>query len=284
MKIEKILAAVDFGSLTEAVTAYTSFFARSFDASVTFIYVIDYIVTPPAYLSPYIEEEQSIAKKNFESLKMQMSEKGIKTEAEVIVGRLHETFDTVAKNIHADMLVLGFVSHLLRRSSSEKLIKGLQMPMLVIRGDKGESASVEHVNIKRILCPVDFSEISIKALNVAGELKDLISSELYVFHVAGDILNKKEYLKSEEKAKLYKQLLEEEKDKLKKFMNKFDLNEPGVLLEGEPGEKIVSFSKEKDIDLIVIGARGLGLIKGMLIGSVTDSVLKTSPCPVLVIH
>jgi nucleotide-binding universal stress UspA family protein len=34
----------------------------------------------------------------------------------------------------------------------------------------------------------------------------------------------------------------------------------------------------------VMGARGLGLIKGMLIGSVTDAVLKSAPCPVLVIH
>ena len=34
------------------------------------------------------------------------------------------------------MLVLGFVTHTFRRSSSEKLIKGLQIPMLVVRGEK----------------------------------------------------------------------------------------------------------------------------------------------------
>jgi len=58
----------------------------------------------------------------------------------------------------------------------------------------------------------------------------------------------------------------------------------GTVEEGEPDRRIVSYAKEKDVDLIVIGARGLGRIEGMLIGSVTDAVLKSAPCPVLVIH
>jgi nucleotide-binding universal stress UspA family protein len=58
----------------------------------------------------------------------------------------------------------------------------------------------------------------------------------------------------------------------------------GIMDQGEPHKRIVALAKEKDIDLIVMGARGLGLIKGMLIGSVTDAVLKSSPCPVLVAH
>ncbi len=62
------------------------------------------------------------------------------------------------------------------------------------------------------------------------------------------------------------------------------IKETGVIEAGEPDRRIVSFAKENDIDLIVMGARGLGLIKGMLIGGVTDAVLKSSPCPVLVIH
>ena len=53
---------------------------------------------------------------------------------------------------------------------------------------------------------------------------------------------------------------------------------------GIPAKRIVALSEDRDIDLIVIGARGLGFIKGMLIGSVTDAVLKSSPCPVLVVH
>ena len=58
----------------------------------------------------------------------------------------------------------------------------------------------------------------------------------------------------------------------------------GTIEEGEPYEKIVSFAQQNSIDLIVTGARGLGLIEGMLIGSVTDAVLKSSHCPVLVLH
>lgn len=80
------------------------------------------------------------------------------------------------------------------------------------------------------------------------------------------------------------ELSEEAKDRLSEFLSVSDIREPGIIDEGKPERRIVSFSKESDIDLIVMGARGLGLIEGMIIGSVTDAVLKSSPCPVLVIH
>jgi nucleotide-binding universal stress UspA family protein len=77
---------------------------------------------------------------------------------------------------------------------------------------------------------------------------------------------------------------ERAKNKLDEFLHNHAIQEKGIIYEGEPERKIVAFSGENDIDLIVIAPRGLGLIKGMLIGSVTDAILKTSPCPVLVVH
>jgi len=79
-------------------------------------------------------------------------------------------------------------------------------------------------------------------------------------------------------------LYNESKDTLEKYLHASGLTVAGTMEEGEPDRRIVSYAKEKDVDLIVIGARGLGRIEGMLIGSVTDAVLKSAPCPVLVIH
>ena len=283
MKIEKILAGIDFEKDTERVLAYASYFAGAFGSSLTLLSVIDYLATPPAYLLPYIEEEKKSSEKKFEELKDELKEAGIKVETEVVVGRLQESFDTAVRKMRSDMLMLGFASHLFRRSSSEKLIKGLQVPMLVVRGDKAESAHIGSFKIRKILCPADFSEISGKALHAAKELADKLSSQLDVLHVFPDrIIGKMET--RDDKDRALKDLNEDAKDQLKKILSDAGIKETGVIEAGEPDRRIVSFAKENDIDLIVMGARGLGLIKGMLIGGVTDAVLKSSPCPVLVIH
>ena len=136
MKIKKILAGIDLEKDSERVLAYASFFGDVFGASLSLLYVIDYFVTPPAYLAPYIEKEKRDAMEKLAALKAKMTEAGFNAESEVVVGRLRESFEAVLKKRSADMLVLGFMSHALRRSSSEKLIKGLQTPVLVVKGRK----------------------------------------------------------------------------------------------------------------------------------------------------
>lgn len=53
--------------------------------------------------------------------------------------------------------------------------------------------------------------------------------------------------------------------------------------EGNPGEKVCAYAEENDVDLIVIGSRGLGGVKKFLLGSVSNNVVQKSKKPVLVI-
>lgn len=52
---------------------------------------------------------------------------------------------------------------------------------------------------------------------------------------------------------------------------------------GEPAEMIVAFAKEKLFDQIVIGPRGLGAVKGLVLGSITNKVVQLSTIPVLLV-
>ncbi len=52
---------------------------------------------------------------------------------------------------------------------------------------------------------------------------------------------------------------------------------------GPASRTIVNFAKEHDMDLIVIGSRGMGSVEGYLLGSVSHKVTGISPIPVLVI-
>ena len=55
-----------------------------------------------------------------------------------------------------------------------------------------------------------------------------------------------------------------------------------MLVEGEAADQIVNTAKEGGFDLIVIGARGRSKLKGLILGSVSQDVIKKAQCPVLV--
>lgn len=284
MKIEKILAGIDLGPDTEKILAYAALFAGNRSASLTFLYVMDYLITPPEYLAPYIEEEKKITEKQLKEWERRLEAVSLKSAIEFVSGRLHEVFLTAVQRLDIDMLVLGFRQHTLRRSSSERLIKGLQMPMLVVRGGKAASATIGSVKIKKILCPVDMSENSRKALQAAKELQAAFASTLDVVHILPTHIIEDKITIPGDKDRARKDILEQTTALFNKFLSDFNMQETGLIIEGEPFSQIASFSTDNGIDLIVIGARGLSFIQGMLIGSVTDAILKSSPCPVLVIH
>ena len=54
------------------------------------------------------------------------------------------------------------------------------------------------------------------------------------------------------------------------------------VLEGDPAERIVELARLRDVDLIVVGSRGLGTLAGLLLGSVSRDVMHHADRPVLV--
>ncbi len=52
---------------------------------------------------------------------------------------------------------------------------------------------------------------------------------------------------------------------------------------GAPARTLVAFGKERDVDLIVVGSRGVGSIEKFLLGSVSHKVSGLAECPVLVV-
>ena len=52
---------------------------------------------------------------------------------------------------------------------------------------------------------------------------------------------------------------------------------------GSPAVVILDFATDKEMDMIVMGSRGLGVVKGVLLGSVSQYIVEQSKCPVLVV-
>ena len=57
-----------------------------------------------------------------------------------------------------------------------------------------------------------------------------------------------------------------------------------MLREGDPAKEIVAVAKEGGFDVVVVGHRGSGRIREMFMGSVSEKVVHSAPCSVVIVR
>lgn len=135
-------------------------------------------------------------------------------------------------------------------------------------------------NIDKIVVPVDLSEITFSAINVAMDLT-ATSSNIHVVHVLREINP------AVSGGLLGKACVDGRPDLCRDILGGKISNEfPGVqihVLNGEPGEGIPTFANSIRADLIVMTSYGRRGMKEHMIGSVAERVLRLAKCHVLVL-
>ena len=146
---------------------------------------------------------------------------------------------------------------------------------------------------EKILVALDGSEYADRALNVALDLAEKYTAEivlLTVFHPVFIPVGSEWNLS-------YPQFMEKYLEDLKvchenvlsEALQKVKLKIPNLkvskkLEKGRPTDKIIETAKEGNFDIIVMGSRGLGGVRQLLLGSVSDRVADQAPCPVLIVR
>ena len=144
------------------------------------------------------------------------------------------------------------------------------------------------INIKTVLIPVDFSDTSRKAFYTGLKFARLFEAETVVLHVKEPITSVDS---SFDKVEKHTEELERMEKGVRRRVN--ELFEAGGFAEvdrrkvrttvraGKPHMQIVQYALEHNIDLIVMGTHGYTGMKAILVGSVTERVVRYAPCPVL---
>ncbi|GBD26063.1 TRAP-T-associated universal stress protein TeaD [bacterium HR30] len=129
---------------------------------------------------------------------------------------------------------------------------------------------------KRILVASDFSPIAQRALAYARALARKFDATIVLLHAVPPVLQV-EGIDAAAVAREAEAWARQQAEKIK--------GEPAktIIMHGPPVECIVREARKQRVDLIVLGSRGLSGWKKWLLGSVTERVLQSAPCPVLVV-
>ncbi len=143
------------------------------------------------------------------------------------------------------------------------------------------------VEMRRVLCPVDFSECSVKAFEFAQSLAERFGAELLVLHsieLWSEPLSVPPSSVFDEYRRL---LLKEGEARLERFIeaqSHRNVQPKRYVKEGLPADHILAMATEQAVDRIVLGTHGRRGIDRLMLGSVTERVLRHAPCPVLVVR
>ncbi len=141
------------------------------------------------------------------------------------------------------------------------------------------------INLKRILCPIDHSECSKEALKYAVSFAMKDNAKLYLLHVV-DIRTFNESIDAMSKQIPDEETLKQLKIKLLDCIPeeiRDDMNVEALVIQGIPFAEIISTAKSNNIDMIVLGSHGRTGIVHMMMGSVSEKVVRKAPCSVLTV-
>ena len=141
--------------------------------------------------------------------------------------------------------------------------------------------------IKKILVPIDFSEISERVIKLALFMAENFQAEMTVLFVAEDMFTELSGFAMGDLpiVQIEQDIFENSTKRLKSFVERhcshhFDRIQRQVL-RGRVAGEILEWSAANKVDLIIMGTHGYSGFEKMFMGSVTDRVVKLAACPVL---
>jgi nucleotide-binding universal stress UspA family protein len=136
----------------------------------------------------------------------------------------------------------------------------------------------------KILVPTDGSEYSFYAAGHAVYLAKKLGARLYALNVINAPLAFHAGIHYAESKVEMEMTGKEAVQKIKALCDENGVECEEMIVEGQPREAIVDVACKINADCIVIGSIGMSALERVLIGSVSDSVLRHASCPVLMVR
>ncbi|NND04839.1 MAG: universal stress protein [Saprospiraceae bacterium] len=278
--LERILLAEDFTESSKNVVTSAIELAKIFKAQLIPMHVLPEEITDKKVTS--LLEDAALKKLN--ETRDRINEEGVESGDPII--EFGSPYDSIVKAsiaLNANLVIVGSGENKSNKkfklgTTSERIIQKSEKPVYVVKEDVP-------LNVQHILCPVDFSTTSKQALTNAITMAHRFKAELTILSVCEDAGSDWFYSYKEKKDVMSKRC-EGYKKKFDRFLQGFNLAGLSWHKEfrfGIAADEILKTISGNIVDLLVMGTVGRTGISRVIIGSVTEKVVREVPCSFLMI-
>ena len=290
--LQRLLAATDLSAPARHAVERAALVARATGARLDVLHVAAFsgldelrrlVANLPADIDARMREQTQML---MDALAATIRDRyGVEAASHVASGPLLKSISDSPLAQSADLLVLGarggsMLRHLVLGSTAARLLDGFGRPMLVVK-------RAPAAGYRCVLVPVDFSETSLPAIQMAMAVAPgarIVPMHAYEAPFEGKLRYagvEDHYLQE-----YRNQALAEAQGLMKALCEKAGLPmtpDSPVLAHGSPAGRILAQEDEQDCDLIVMGRQGQGQVADLLLGSVSRRILAESEADVLVL-
>jgi len=293
IEIARVLCPIDFSDVSRHALDYASAIAGWYEASLTVLYVfpnMPVMDVPPIVLGDADRRRIVADMERFTAV----VPPGVAVDRRVHeVAEIHEEIIRQARTLPADLLVLGRhgrsgVSKLLLGSIAEKVVRRAPCPTMIVPPRAPDTPPDRPIRFERILCAVDFSPASVRALEHAMTLAEEGSARLTVLHAIEIPPELREHplvgeidvdgLRAAAEADCLRRLRALVPDEVRTYCTV-----ETAVREGAASREVLRMAAEQESDLVVMGVHGRGAVDLLVFGSTTARVTRAAECPVLVV-
>jgi nucleotide-binding universal stress UspA family protein len=297
VQINRILCATDFSDFSNQTLAFGTALAREFNASLLICHIVElpFAATYGEVQIDPIQQQERMTAYAQEELSRLIDAPDIDWTPIVAIGHPGDEIARLVAQENIDFVISAThgrsgLKRLLLGSVTERLMRTVACPLLIVR-DQIPSFVVKPFRAfhpKKILVGCDFSTDSELAFGYGLSLAQEFQAQLHLAHIIEplvyqDIITSVDLSEESYRAGITPQLRRKLTQMVPEEARHW-CDPVTVMLEGKPDIEICRYAEFNDIDLIILGVRGHGLVESLLVGSTTDRVARQAPCPVLTVR
>jgi nucleotide-binding universal stress UspA family protein len=285
VRIQNILCPVDFFPASERATNYAVGLAKKYGARVILLHVVE----PVALWARDFEVDTNevmraiTARSNEELRKIAKHAAAAHVPIDVVVrtGEVDLEIRSLIEMRHVDFVVMGThgrrgLEKFFMGSTTERLLRSLNVPLLTIGSTKSKAAPSE---IRQILVTTDFSDGTSDAIAYAFSIAEQYHAKVTLLHVLNDL---EADLSGRYRGQLIRSI-QHELENLVPAESRHSRNATVRVDTGRPIRRILPIVKSNNIDLIIMNVHGKTLLDRITIGSTAESVVRMASSPVLIV-
>lgn len=286
----RILCPIDLSDFSHPALACAVALGSTYGADVTVLHV--FATWLPATTRTSVEqaaEARAAIDRDLRLLVAPFNDSGVALRLRTVEGDAAAEIVRCARETDTDLIVMGThgrsgFDRFALGSVAEKVVRKAACPVLTL--PPGACRSPQTVTFTNILCPVDFSTDSERALDFAVSLAERTGGSVTVLHVVETLDGEQGLHGPEYIADIRRRQCQGAQAALHDMATahaRTVVVAEAVAL-GRPHVEILRVANARSADLIVIGVRGRGAVDLTLFGSTTNQVVRRATCPVLTIR